>query len=65
MLNVCFAYTARDDICNAMKELALGVKAGEIRERYVTLGCLFFFFFKPEMKWIYMYFAYISLVYNI
>ncbi|XP_025097488.1 dehydrodolichyl diphosphate synthase complex subunit DHDDS-like [Pomacea canaliculata] len=35
-LNVCFAYTARDDISNAMKELALGVKAGEIQESDIT-----------------------------
>ena len=33
VLNVCFAYTARDDMCNAMRELSVGVKEGFIRER--------------------------------
>ena len=33
ILNVCFAYTAQDDMSNAMKELALGVQAGAILER--------------------------------
>lgn len=45
ILNVCFAYTAQDDISNAMKELALGVKAGEIRESDISEslleGCLY------------------------
>lgn len=36
ILNVCFAYTAQDDISNAMKELALGVKAGEIKESDIS-----------------------------
>ncbi|CAG5120324.1 unnamed protein product [Candidula unifasciata] len=32
ILNVCFAYTARDDMCMAMQELAVGVKEGDISE---------------------------------
>ena len=34
VLNVCFSYTARDEICSAMQELAQGVQDGLIRERY-------------------------------
>ncbi|KAL8619064.1 hypothetical protein ACOMHN_020762 [Nucella lapillus] len=45
ILNVCFAYTAQDDICNAMKELALGVKAGDIKESDISEslleGCMY------------------------
>ncbi|KAK7108774.1 dehydrodolichyl diphosphate synthase complex subunit DHDDS-like [Littorina saxatilis] len=36
ILNVCFAYTAQDDMSNAMKELALGVKAGDIRDSDIS-----------------------------
>ena len=34
-LNVCFAYTAREDICQAMQEAVEGVQLGLIRERYI------------------------------
>ncbi|KAK7457286.1 hypothetical protein BaRGS_00039258, partial [Batillaria attramentaria] len=40
ILNVCFAYTAQDDISNAMKELALGVKAGNIRDSDISENLL-------------------------
>jgi len=33
ILNVCFAYTARDEICMAMQEMAEGVSMGLIQER--------------------------------
>lgn len=36
ILNVCFAYTAQDDISNAMQEMALGVKGGEILESDIS-----------------------------
>ncbi|ESP01058.1 hypothetical protein LOTGIDRAFT_225491 [Lottia gigantea] len=32
ILNVCFSYTSRDDICTAMRELASGVKQGHIKQ---------------------------------
>ncbi|XP_076445418.1 dehydrodolichyl diphosphate synthase complex subunit DHDDS-like [Babylonia areolata] len=40
ILNVCFAYTAQDDICNAMKELAQGVRAGDILESDISESLL-------------------------
>lgn len=33
VLNVCFAYTSRDEICAAMREVADGVQLGLIKER--------------------------------
>ncbi|XP_041354444.1 dehydrodolichyl diphosphate synthase complex subunit DHDDS-like [Gigantopelta aegis] len=36
ILNVCFAYTARDDMCHAMRELASGVSQGLIRESDIS-----------------------------
>jgi len=36
ILNVCFAYTARDDMCTAMRELASGVKDGHIRQSDIS-----------------------------
>ncbi|BFZ09403.1 hypothetical protein BsWGS_12442 [Bradybaena similaris] len=36
ILNVCFAYTARDDMCMAMRELAKGVKEGSIRQSDIS-----------------------------
>ncbi|XP_050392674.1 dehydrodolichyl diphosphate synthase complex subunit DHDDS isoform X2 [Patella vulgata] len=32
ILNVCFAYTARDDICTSMREMTNGVKQGIIKQ---------------------------------
>ncbi|RUS86358.1 hypothetical protein EGW08_005876 [Elysia chlorotica] len=40
VLNVCFAYTARDDMCNAMRELSIGVKDGLIRESDISENML-------------------------
>lgn len=37
VLNVCFSYTARDEICTAIQELAQGVQEGSIRERYTFM----------------------------
>lgn len=34
ILNVCFAYTSRDEMCTAMKEIAEGVSLGLIKDRY-------------------------------
>ena len=42
VLNVCFAYTARDDMCNAMRELSSGVKDGFIRERLESKASYYF-----------------------
>uniref|UniRef100_A0A0B6ZU02 Alkyl transferase n=2 Tax=Arion vulgaris TaxID=1028688 RepID=A0A0B6ZU02_9EUPU len=36
ILNVCFAYTARDDMCMAMRELAAGVKQGCIKQSDIS-----------------------------
>jgi len=36
ILNVCFAYTARDDMCTAMREVAHGVKQGHIRQSDIS-----------------------------
>uniref|UniRef100_A0A2C9JCA4 Alkyl transferase n=1 Tax=Biomphalaria glabrata TaxID=6526 RepID=A0A2C9JCA4_BIOGL len=36
ILNVCFAYTARDDICMAMRELAIAVKEGQIKNSDIS-----------------------------
>lgn len=33
ILNICFAYTSREEICTAMREVAEGVQLGLIRER--------------------------------
>ena len=33
ILNVCFAYTSRDEMCTAMKEIAEGVSLGLIKDR--------------------------------
>ncbi|KAK2172055.1 hypothetical protein NP493_997g01065 [Ridgeia piscesae] len=35
-LNVCFAYTSRDEICCAMRELAQGVQMGHIKESDIS-----------------------------
>ncbi|GFR63057.1 ditrans,polycis-polyprenyl diphosphate synthase ((2E,6E)-farnesyl diphosphate specific) [Elysia marginata] len=40
VLNVCFAYTARDDMCNAMRELSVGVKEGLIRKSDISENLL-------------------------
>ena len=36
ILNVCFSYTARDDMCMAMRELASGVKEGHIKKSDIS-----------------------------
>lgn len=36
ILNVCFSYTSRDEICTAMKELAEGVDRGELKPSDVS-----------------------------
>ncbi|XP_059154573.1 dehydrodolichyl diphosphate synthase complex subunit DHDDS-like [Physella acuta] len=40
ILNVCFAYTARDDMCMAMRELASGVKEGYILKSDISESLL-------------------------
>lgn len=40
ILNVCFAYTARDDMCMAMRELTLGVKDGLIKQSDISESLL-------------------------
>ncbi|GFN80859.1 ditrans,polycis-polyprenyl diphosphate synthase ((2e,6e)-farnesyl diphosphate specific) [Plakobranchus ocellatus] len=40
ILNVCFAYTSRDDMCHAMREMTDGVKEGFIRESDISEGLL-------------------------
>lgn len=40
VLNVCFAYTARDDMCNAMRELSEGVKEGLIQQSDISENLL-------------------------
>ena len=32
ILNVCFSYTSRDEMCTAIKELAEGVESGLLEE---------------------------------
>ncbi|CAL1534126.1 unnamed protein product [Lymnaea stagnalis] len=39
-LNVCFAYTARDDMCMAMRELTSGVKEGHIKQSDISESLL-------------------------
>ncbi|XP_012941490.1 dehydrodolichyl diphosphate synthase complex subunit DHDDS [Aplysia californica] len=45
ILNVCFAYTARDDMCMAMRDVADGVKKGLIKKsdisEYLFEKCLY------------------------
>lgn len=36
VLNVCFAYTSRDEICTAMRETAEGVQMGSIKETDIS-----------------------------
>lgn len=40
VLNVCFAYTSRDEIANAMREMADGVERGILRESDISEGLL-------------------------
>ena len=55
ILNVCFAYTAREEIARAARDIAQGVEMGALQTSYVSILCYRLMFIWYAAIWFNLY----------